>query len=113
LELSKFCLLQLFVGGEISASVNCEICPKMSQNSPSKTPTSQKDKESAKEKDVKLYQLPLARIRTIMKSCPDASGISSDALFMVCKSTELFLQYFAQKAYQSKGKTLDYKVRGT
>jgi hypothetical protein len=87
----------------------------MSQKSPSKTQiSSQKDKDPLKVKETKAkepkvkdtkdkeaakdsakkekvekenYSLPLARIKTIMKSCPNASFIAPDALFMVCKST--------------------------
>ncbi|XP_060085935.1 chromatin accessibility complex protein 1-like [Ylistrum balloti] len=40
--------------------------------------------------------LPLSRIRTIMKSSPDVSSISHEALFLTGKATELFVQNLAQ-----------------
>ncbi|EGC32707.1 hypothetical protein DICPUDRAFT_155311 [Dictyostelium purpureum] len=58
-------------------------------------------------------QLPIARIKRIMKNDKDVKLISSDALMLVTKSTELFLDYFCKEAYKktkSQGrKILSYK----
>ncbi|XP_064597750.1 chromatin accessibility complex protein 1-like [Liolophura sinensis] len=40
--------------------------------------------------------LPLSRIKTIMKSSPDVSSISQEALFMTGKATEMFVQNLAR-----------------
>jgi len=50
--------------------------------------------------------LPISRIRTIMKSSPDVSNISQEALFMIAKSTELFVQELSRRSQQeSEDKT--------
>ncbi|KAK5575162.1 hypothetical protein RB653_010418 [Dictyostelium firmibasis] len=57
-------------------------------------------------------QLPVARIKRIMKSDKDVKLISSDAVMLVTKSTEMFLQYLVKEASKSCGtkkKTLQYK----
>ena len=38
--------------------------------------------------------LPISRIRTIMKSSPDVSNISQEALFMIAKSTVLLIAIY-------------------
>ncbi|KAK3088823.1 hypothetical protein FSP39_024203 [Pinctada imbricata] len=45
--------------------------------------------------------LPLSRIRTIMKSSPDTSSISNEALFLTGKATELFVQNLARVSMES------------
>ncbi|XP_052252040.1 chromatin accessibility complex protein 1-like [Dreissena polymorpha] len=40
--------------------------------------------------------LPLSRVRTIMKSSPDVSSINQEALFLAAKATEMFIQSMAQ-----------------
>ncbi|KAF4527827.1 hypothetical protein B566_EDAN016311 [Ephemera danica] len=55
-------------------------------------------------------QLPIARIKTIMKSSPDVETIGQDSLFLITKATELFIQLVAQRAYQMSGEIeLNYK----
>eukprot|EP00128_Syssomonas_multiformis_P002485 Colp12_sorted_trinity150504_noHs@3519 len=58
-------------------------------------------------------QLPLARVKKIMKSDPDVNMISQDSLFLVARATELFVEHFAQKAQlntsKAKRKTVQYK----
>ncbi|XP_066912079.1 chromatin accessibility complex protein 1-like [Clytia hemisphaerica] len=59
----------------------------------------------------KLLQLPVARVKTIMKSSPDLGNVSSEAYFLITKATECFVQYLAQEAHKnSKGcDEVDYK----
>lgn len=51
-----------------------------------------------------LEQLPVSRIKTIMKSSPDVEGIRKEALFLVNKATEYFIQFLTSTAHMhSKG----------
>lgn len=46
----------------------------------------------------------------IMKSSPDCESIGQDALFLVTKSTEMFIQYLCTEGLKRcKGKDLEYK----
>ncbi|XP_059480365.1 chromatin accessibility complex protein 1 [Neocloeon triangulifer] len=56
-------------------------------------------------------QLPISRIRTIMKSSPDVESIGQDSLFLITKATELFIQSLAQRAYEDSKRmnNLGYK----
>jgi chromatin accessibility complex protein 1 len=66
------------------------------------TPTS-----SAKKSDLLL---PQAKVKTIMKSSPEIELIGSETLYLITKSTELFIEYLAKQAFDSsKGKSLTYK----
>jgi DNA polymerase epsilon subunit 4 len=62
---------------------------------------------------VKLVQLPLARIKNIIKLDPDISLVSSEALFAITKATELFIESLAKESYihtsQAKKKTVQKK----
>ncbi|XP_062520665.1 chromatin accessibility complex protein 1-like [Corticium candelabrum] len=55
--------------------------------------------------------LPLARIKAIMKSSPDAATISQEATITVAKATESFIALLVQEALTSSDekKLLDYK----
>ncbi|CAN0033033.1 chromatin accessibility complex protein 1 [Lampetra fluviatilis] len=46
----------------------------------------------------RLSSLPLSRVKLIMKSSPDVSSISPEALFLTAKSTELFVELLAREA---------------
>jgi len=48
--------------------------------------------------------LPLARVRTIMKSSPDVENIGQESLFLITKATELFIMYLT-KLSQRNGNT--------
>ncbi|XP_072037673.1 chromatin accessibility complex protein 1-like [Amphiura filiformis] len=50
-------------------------------------------------KTAKMTLLPIARIRTIMKSSPEIASINQESLFLITKATELFVQCIAQTAY--------------
>lgn len=43
---------------------------------------------------------PINRIRAIMKLDPDTGKMGADAVFLVARTTELFVQYLADKAFQ-------------
>lgn len=52
-------------------------------------------------------ELPLSRVRTIMKSSPDVNNINQEALFLAAKATEMFIQSLAQVSLeQSEDKGL-------
>lgn len=63
-----------------------------------------------KEQPKKLLQLPLSRVKSIMKLDPENGKISQDSVFLVTKAAELFLQYLGREAakytVQSKRKTV-------
>jgi len=40
--------------------------------------------------------LPLAKVRTIMKSSPDVENVSQESLFLITKATELFIIYLTK-----------------
>ncbi|RUS75916.1 hypothetical protein EGW08_016329 [Elysia chlorotica] len=44
--------------------------------------------------------LPLSRVKTIMKSSPEVSSISQEALHLTGKATELFIQALARFSHQ-------------
>ncbi|KOB72220.1 DNA polymerase epsilon subunit 4 [Operophtera brumata] len=48
---------------------------------------------------IRSTRLPMARIKNIMKMDPDVSVVSGDAVFLVTKATELFLETIAKEAY--------------
>ena len=70
----------------------------------------------SKTKDVdiesQVVTLPLARVRTIMKSSPDVSNISQESLFLIAKSTELFIHHLTLKAIDRSPdkKNIEYRA---
>ena len=60
--------------------------------------------------DTKLIQVPLSRIRALMKLDPDLNIASSEAVFAVAKATEMFIESLARESYtftaQAKKKTI-------
>ncbi|XP_059052525.1 DNA polymerase epsilon subunit 4 [Achroia grisella] len=48
---------------------------------------------------IRSTRLPMARIKNIMKMDPDVSVVSGDAVFLVTKATELFLETIAKETY--------------
>lgn len=72
------------------------------------------DCQTAEEEKVeKLVKLPLSRIKTIIKMDPDVNLASQEAVFLITKSTELFIESLARESYsytaQSKKKTIQRK----
>jgi chromatin accessibility complex protein 1 len=56
-------------------------------------------------------ELSVSRVKTIMKSSPDAENVSQESVYLVTKATELFIKYMVQESYKGSGnaKTLEYK----
>ncbi|KAL6068670.1 hypothetical protein QOT17_008088 [Balamuthia mandrillaris] len=74
----------------------------------------QEEHEEGKEQATRMQAVfPITRIKKIVKSDPDVKLISTDAVHMISKSTELFLDYLTKQAYtytQEEGKkTLQYR----
>jgi len=69
--------------------------------------TDQQTLDTAKHKHV---QLPLTRVRMMIKSDPDVSIVGQDALMVITKATEMFIAYVARECYtqtlQAKRKTI-------
>lgn len=57
----------------------------------------------------RLTQLPMSRIRTVMKTSPDMGNINPEALFLMCRSAEMFIEYMAKGAHRQGKKSLEYK----
>ncbi|XP_054260362.1 DNA polymerase epsilon subunit 4 [Macrosteles quadrilineatus] len=68
---------------------------------------------NTEEKAERLTKLPMSRIKHIMKMDPEVSLASQDAVFLISKATELFIQTLAKEAQsftaQSKKKTIQKK----
>ncbi|XP_037950946.1 DNA polymerase epsilon subunit 4 [Teleopsis dalmanni] len=68
------------------------------------------DTKSVEPEYNKLFQLPMSRIRNLMKLDPDMNLASQEAVFIVTRATELFIESLARSAYtftaQSKKKTV-------
>ena len=61
----------------------------------------------------KLIQLPMARVKTIMRSSPELGNVSQDAYFLVTKATELFIQYLVEETFKcTQSEKLEYKALG-
>ncbi|XP_014472677.1 PREDICTED: DNA polymerase epsilon subunit 4 [Dinoponera quadriceps] len=58
----------------------------------------------------KLLRMPLGRIKTIIKSDPEVHLVNQEAVFLIAKSTELFIDSLVKEAYkytiQAKKKTV-------
>ncbi|XP_015601388.1 DNA polymerase epsilon subunit 4 [Cephus cinctus] len=78
-----------------------------SQDSQEETENISHGDEEQKEK---LVRLPLGRVRHIMKMDPDVNLVNQEAIFLITKSTELFIDSLAKEAYkytvQTKKKTV-------
>ncbi|KAH0549200.1 DNA polymerase epsilon subunit 4 [Cotesia glomerata] len=66
--------------------------------------------EEAKEK---LLKLPVGRVKIIAKTDPEVNLINQEAMFLITKSTELFIDSIAKEAYkytvQARKKTVQKK----
>ncbi|PBC26554.1 DNA polymerase epsilon subunit [Apis cerana cerana] len=62
------------------------------------------------EQKEKLVKLPLGRIKTIIKMDPEVHMVNQEAVFLITKSTELFIDSLAKESYkytaQMKKKTI-------
>ncbi|XP_034824922.1 DNA polymerase epsilon subunit 4 [Maniola hyperantus] len=83
-------------------------------NSEDQVPGKKLDKQSVSKPEVlRTTKLPMARIKSIMKMDPDVSVVNAEAVFLVAKATELFLETIAKETYaftaQHKRKTIAKK----
>eukprot|EP01102_Stenamoeba_stenopodia_P007446 TRINITY_DN2085_c0_g1_i1.p2 TRINITY_DN2085_c0_g1~~TRINITY_DN2085_c0_g1_i1.p2 ORF type:complete len:144 (+),score=44.85 TRINITY_DN2085_c0_g1_i1:166-597(+) len=71
-----------------------------------------KDKSSIKGSGVDQIQLPIARVKKIIKADKDVKYLSGEASILLAKSAELFLEYLVTAAYErvkrEKRRTLNY-----
>ena len=72
-------------------------------------PTSGTDQQAADAKH-KHVQLPLTRVRMMIRSDPDVNIVGQEALMVITKATEMFISYVARECYtqtiQAKRKTI-------
>ncbi|KAG0037321.1 hypothetical protein BGZ82_002749 [Podila clonocystis] len=93
--------------------------PAASKSKPKSNPTASGSTSpspySGKAKGV--TQLPVARVKRIIKEDKDISMVSNDAVFLISMATELFLESFTTKAFNlakmEKRKTIAYKDLAT
>ncbi|KAL2722437.1 DNA polymerase epsilon subunit 4 [Vespula squamosa] len=66
--------------------------------------------QADEEQREKLVRLPIGRVRNIIKMDPDVNLVNQEAVFLIAKSTELFIDSLAKEAYkytvQTKKKTV-------
>lgn len=66
--------------------------------------------QQASESKHKHVQLPLTRVRMMIKSDPDVSIVGQEALMVITKATEMFIAYVTRECYtqtlQAKRKTI-------
>lgn len=69
--------------------------------------------EAVDDRPDKSTRLPLTRIKTIMKLDPDITLASQEAVFLIAKATELFIECLSKESYsftsQNKKKTIQRK----
>lgn len=72
----------------------------------------EKEEKDDKKSGNKLLQLPVSRIKTIMKSSPELGNVSPESYYLITRATELFVKYLAKQAYETAGKekTVEYKA---
>lgn len=72
------------------------------------SPTKGKEEAKVSTKDINL---PLSRIRTIMKSSPESEAIGNTALVVVTKAAEMFIQHMTREALKKSKKptVLEYR----
>ena len=81
-------------------------------NMPEDTENGEEDADGtpSKESSTKLFRFPQGRIKSIMKLDPDVGMVNGDALFLVNKAVEEFIQCLAVESYHhtasSKKKTI-------
>ena len=56
-------------------------------------------KAEAEEKEEKMYRFPLGKIKNMMKMDPEVNMVNKDAIFLVTKSLEMFVENLAIEAY--------------
>ena len=97
---------------ETAAKDNEEEPEKSKGNSEKLEESSEKTEENSEEieKTEKLTKFPLGRIKNIMKMDPDMNMASQEAVFLITKATEYFVECLAAECYSytsaNKKKTL-------
>ncbi|GLU19006.1 hypothetical protein SLE2022_352770 [Rubroshorea leprosula] len=73
----------------------------------------EEDDDDEQKEEAKLCRFPMNRIKRIIKSGDCNKGITQDAIFLVNKATEKFLERFCEDAYhftvKDRRKSLGYK----
>ncbi|GLT44719.1 hypothetical protein SLA2020_186020 [Shorea laevis] len=73
----------------------------------------EEDDDDEQKEEAKLCRFPMNRIKRIIKSGDCNKGITQDAIFLVNKATEKFLERFCEDAYhftvKERRKSLGYK----
>lgn len=68
-----------------------------------KKKTNEKEKnEKENQHETKLINLPLGRVKNIMKLDPDVRLMSSESVFVIAKATELFIESLAKECMVHK-----------
>uniref|UniRef100_A0A1Q3EWN3 Putative dna polymerase epsilon subunit 4 n=1 Tax=Culex tarsalis TaxID=7177 RepID=A0A1Q3EWN3_CULTA len=62
-------------------------------------PTKEAASSRKEPSEPRLVQLPLSKIKQIMKLDPDVNIVSAEAIFLVTRAAELFVQNLAKEAY--------------
>ncbi|OXU21681.1 hypothetical protein TSAR_004044 [Trichomalopsis sarcophagae] len=75
--------------------------------------TAEAEVHQDEEPAAKLTQLPIGRVKKIAKSDSDINLINQEAIFLITKATELFIDCLSKESYkythQSKKKTIQKK----
>ncbi|KAI9143149.1 histone-fold-containing protein [Paraphysoderma sedebokerense] len=84
-----------------------------SHHSHSQMDKSQQQSSPAHNMSSPSIQVPISKVKKIMKEDKDVSIVSGDAVFLVAASTEIMIEQLMQKAYEytrrDNRKTLQYK----
>ncbi|CAH1247871.1 CHRAC1 [Branchiostoma lanceolatum] len=67
------------------------------------------EKSATKSKPVVL---PMARIKTIMRSSAEITNIGQESVYLVARATELFIQHLATEAFKQDPETTDTLAYG-
>ncbi|CAG4976586.1 unnamed protein product [Colias eurytheme] len=68
-------------------------------NTEEQVPTEKKVINAKSEAVVRSTRLPMARIKNIMKMDPDVHIVNAEAVFLVTKATEMFLESIAKETF--------------
>ncbi|XP_011150224.1 DNA polymerase epsilon subunit 4 isoform X2 [Harpegnathos saltator] len=96
--------------GDLITSESSENCINNGENSQELQEEIENTLHGDEEQREKLLQLPLGRIKTIIKADPEVNLVNQEAVFLIAKSTELFIDSLVKEAYkytmQAKKKTV-------
>ncbi|CAL8161321.1 unnamed protein product [Prunus armeniaca] len=87
--------------------------PKSKQSNKKRKQKQEEEEEVEEKEEVKSYTFPMERVKRIIRSEDSEMRISHDAVFLVNKATEKFLQKFCEDAHaccvKDRKKSLAYK----